>query len=247
MRNEQRIRLRAEWLGFLYTIPEEGRKKYIEFLRAEPGNAIYMLCYTTPHFVSLRAASKCACSIARSLLAQPTTLLYGLKELNTLSVHQLFIRTQHTEPLALPSQAQERKASLLRELQINSPGGLRVLKQTPVRSSTLNHVCMSAIAVLPFLPKITVVRDHEREWVAVGPRDGLLELVEGREANHCCDGDVETLTETLTHNPASATRQLGIRKKVQRRARRISTFLLADGRLVWRRRRRCVAFRIGES
>lgn len=67
---------------------------------------------------------------------------------------------------------------------------------------------MLAVPPLPLAPKITVVLDHAGERVAVGPGDGLLELVEGHAANYSCDGDVETLAETLIHSLASATRRL---------------------------------------
>lgn len=188
-----------------------------------------MLCFN-PHFSCLRAASKCACRISRSLLAQPTTLLYGLKALNTLFIISSLSHTTQQNPRNYP--AQEGKASLLRELQVNSPGRRRVLKQTPVRSSTLNQGRMFGVTPLPLAPKISVVLDHASEWVAVGPGDGLLELVEGHAANYCCDGNVETLAETLIHNLASArSRLLGIREKVQK-SRRISTFFLVDNRFV---------------
>lgn len=90
---------------------------------------------------------------------------------------------------------------------------------------------MLGVPPLPLAPKITVVLDHAGERVAVLPGDGLLELVEGHAANYCCDGNVETLAETLIHNLASASRLLGIREKVQK-SKRISTFFLVDSRFV---------------
>lgn len=155
------------------------------------------------------------CCTLPSLLVPPRRLIMRLQRRKIIArpANNIIVRTtdikrpahHHHHQFLVPNPHRQRRkkegkkrASLLRELQANSPARLRVLKQAPRRGSPLNQHSVSRVPLLPLLRQIAVVLDRARERVARGPGDGLLELVQRQEADRGRDRDVEALAETYS-------------------------------------------------
>jgi len=115
----------------------------------------------------------------------PSRLIMGLKSREIISspANLIIVRTASIKTF--------------RKFQIDSAARLRVLKQAPIGSRTLNHGSMSVIPVLPLLRQIAIVIDGAGERAFASTRDGLFDIVECDTAYYRRDGDVEALAKTL--------------------------------------------------